>query len=175
MLGQRNRVMRYGFVPLLWWMSFFLSFCLMQALIGGNFREGLNFLLAAAAVTALHFWLYRGRGFSDNLRAFLLYLIPPIIVVIYAGISMPKEISTEEYREIELGLQYPRNADALKAILPEVELALNDGKISRWEGARIRHLIFERNHILARSDAAATEEEARHRVAALVNQYQKSH
>lgn len=148
--------------PVLWWTSLLTAFGMAQLLLGRNNKEALYFFLAAVAVTALNFFFaYMNKTLRESCYSLAIFLIPAVIVAVYAAISMPKETTAGDYKEIENGLKYAKEGVDKRLLTVSVMDALSDGKISRWESNALINEIFARNRFLLRDDAPQTQREAR--------------
>ncbi|EJF2737280.1 TPA: hypothetical protein OOF39_004549 [Kluyvera ascorbata] len=165
-----NAMKRYLNQPGLWWTSLFMSLSMAMLFLDRNIKESFYYFLAAVAVTAMSFFFaYKNKSLREHYFSLAIFLIPAVIIAVYAAVSMPKEASQGDYREIELGVEYAKEGVDKRVILLSVMDAMNDGKITNWESAGLRHLIFERNGFLMRADTANSVTEARKQLQILID------
>jgi len=157
-----STVKKYLYQPGLWWTCLLTTFSVAQLLIGRNNKEAIYFFLAAVAVTALNFFFaYKSKTLRESYYSLAIFLIPAVIVAVYAAASMPKETTAGDYKEIENGLKYAKEGIDKRLLIVSVMDALSDGKISRWESNALIKEIFDRNGFLMRDGEPQTQREAR--------------
>lgn len=133
-----------------------------QLLLARHEGEALKFIGAALVTIFIHLALaVRIKTTRDSLISLAIFLLPSAFVGVFAAVTMPMESSVEEYREIELGLRYAKDADNRLVIKAAIEEAMAEGRLSKWDGTRIRNIIFERNRFLLRSDPSVSQKQAR--------------
>ncbi|HAV9341904.1 TPA: hypothetical protein JLF94_002933 [Escherichia coli] len=155
--------------PTLLWVALFLTLSVMQWLIGRNTDEAIKFLCAAAAAAALEIWFSRKKPRKETIGAFVFFSIPALIVIVWAGINMPQEASAGDYSEIMNGLQLSKDKAVHQEIKGITEQYFQDDRLSRWEAAELRHLVFEKNGWLYRGNAAKNQAEAREELRKVLN------
>lgn len=147
---------------------------LMQALLGRNTGEGLKFIGFGLVFALWHFLMYRKeKTVRESLKALTFFLIPPLIVVITAAIEGPKEADSRQYQELGSALKYPRNEQVLKIIQAHIKADLEDGKISKWEAAKLRNEIFEHNGFIDGTNPHMSQDEARERLLTILKENQE--
>lgn len=157
-----STVKKYLNQPVLWWTCLLTAFSVAQLLLARNNKEAIYFFLAAVAVTALNFFFaYMNKTLRQSCYSLAIFLIPAVIVAVYAAVSMPKETTAGDYKEIENGLKYAKEGLDKRLLTVSVMDALSDGKISRWESNALISEIFDRNGFLLRDGAPQTQREAR--------------
>ncbi|EOC0011585.1 hypothetical protein ACI0X9_003269 [Cronobacter turicensis] len=138
--------------PLLLWCGLLSAFFVAQLLLGRNNGEAIKFLLAAVLCSGVH--LFYTKTKKRSLISLLIFLIPSACIALYAAVVMPKETTVGDYTEIAVGLKFAKQGVNKNEILLAVMDAMDDGMISQWESQDLRHLIYEKNGFLMRSDAA---------------------
>ncbi|EBW2268536.1 hypothetical protein J9E33_002411 [Salmonella enterica] len=99
-----------------------------------------------------------------------LLLIPLLLTLAGTAIHIHTEADTGDYQELVNGVRWTQDDYIRQQIKDQVSMAmLNDGEISVAEAARIRHFITDKTGILMRADAADTQEQARKRLADILN------
>lgn len=161
---------KYLYQPAHWWTGILTAFGVAQLLIGRNNQQAIYFFLAALVVTALSFFFaFRSNTQREKSLSLIIFLIPAVAIALYAAVAMQKETSQEDYSEIVNGLKSAKTEIDRRLLVLSVMDAMQDGKISRWEGNALRNDMFERNGFLFRSDVKSTQQEARQELQATID------
>lgn len=127
------------------------------------------FLLALFIVFARRY-RYRGKTQPCHRLHSSLLLIPLLLTLAGTAIHIHTEADTGDYQELVNGVRWTQDAGIRQKIKEQVGVAMsNDGEISVAEAAQIRHFIMDKTGILMRADAADTQEQARERLAEILN------
>lgn len=157
----------------------FISFGYMNAMLYGclgvwvsleSQRFATGWFVLSFFIIFARWYRYRGKPQPCYRLHSSLLLIPLLLTLAGTAIHIHTEADTGDYQELVNGVRWTQDADIRQQIKAQVGVAmLNDGEISVAEAARIRHFIMDKTGILMRADAADTQEQARRRLADILN------